>query len=325
MNGSGSPEGGDGDGTSHPQHEAQRGALRFVEANATLWQRFRSSCTRDDGRARASGLPNVLRPGDPVPRATTTERYLAMGNNEQRLIDNHLSLRWCREAIERFERRASARERARVRFDEVIYARPDLLWKLPVTPWCELRRGAVHACPRAGCDTVWVAPREYAAPLLSQAEAHRDCEHLSNPVTPWRVRSSAPSAPRLTHGLYTDCCADAEHLLWHTIRTRQMPYEYASLPSPGKQHVLLRFVEGVCEAAFDPLYDTWQFATLKISEGLPFDTGIALRLAFGNGTMCTAFRGGKCVRPPTSSPSVAARRRAVADCRAGLGVRARGA
>ena len=103
-----------------------------------------------------------------------------------------------------------------------------------------------------------------------------------------------------------------------------MPFEYAALPSPGKQHVLLRFVEGVCEAVFDPLYDTWQFATLKISEGLPFDTGIALRLTFANGTMCTAFRGGKCVRPPTSMPTAAARRRAVADCRTGLGLRARG-
>ena len=46
----------------------------------------------------------------------------------------------------------------------------------PAVPWCELKpRDGVHVCASAACDTMFVAGREYAMPLLDQARQHRDC------------------------------------------------------------------------------------------------------------------------------------------------------
>lgn len=100
--------------------------------------------------------------------------YRQIGNNEERLLLNHLGIGWCKDAVLRYEVRWG-RE-----FDLVLFARPDLLWLSPVTPWCgwdSTRKmlSMYHRGTKADSDMFYVLPRRFMNTLLNQAVLHRDC------------------------------------------------------------------------------------------------------------------------------------------------------
>jgi len=100
--------------------------------------------------------------------------YRLIGNNEERLLLNHLGIGWCKDAVLRYEVRWG-RE-----FDLVLFARPDLLWLSPVTPWCgwDSTRKMLsmrHGVMKADSDMFYVLPRRFMNTLLNQAVLHRDC------------------------------------------------------------------------------------------------------------------------------------------------------
>ena len=274
------------------QSRDDQALIRRVDADPAAWLRFRSKCVP---------TKNSTDPKTGVPAGA---RYLSVGTNEERLILNHLNSAWCRGAIERYEARVG------VAFDHVVFARPDLLWYKPVTPWCQLApAGAVHVCPRAGCDTMWVAAREHATALLDQARGHRDCTDRVSSASVWRVGRVE---------LTTGCCVDSERLLWWTVRAHGLPANLSSLPPPGVQHGVLRTVHGVCETVFDEHFERWAFAMAKVSAGIHLPTALALRREFGHGAMCT-FRNGRC--HPPSNATDEQRKRATDECRTALGAR----
>lgn len=156
----------------------------------------------------------------------------------------------------------------------VIFARPDLLWEVPITPWCQHELGSVQTCLEAACDAMWVAPRAHASYLLSQAEEHRDCASLK--TVPFYAQNK-----KRAHLFHVGCCTDSERLLWWTLQARQLPARFTLSPPGSRAGVhVLRYVDGVCETIFDARYTRWPFATKKVEEGLPYETGVALRAFF---------------------------------------------
>jgi len=184
----------------------------------------------------------------------------------------------------------------------------------PAVPWCELKpRDGVHVCASAACDTMFVAGREYAMPLLDQARQHRDC--ASGAVSLWRARGG--------RSVLTGCCTDAERLLWWTVRTYGMPSFLGSLPTPGSQHHVLRIAENACDISFDVRFERWPYAMKVVSAGLPLTTAIGLRRVFGGKAMCT-LRNGRCSRPlpdGKNETSVEDRQTFTSACREALGLR----
>ena len=110
-------------------------------------------------------------------------RFLTQGTNEERLVLNHLGQAWCRSAVQRAEARLDRR------FELVAFTRPDLVWWQPLLPWCRwpIIDRPLISCNHSGCDSAWIAPREYASVLLGQADLHRDCS--------WRLSASCCSTP----------------------------------------------------------------------------------------------------------------------------------
>ena len=273
-------------------------AVEHVQSNSSAWRAYRSTCVRElDTRNNAT-------------------RYISWGNNEERLILSHLGQQWCREAISRHE---AASGRA---FELVVFARPDIYWHAPVGPWCGrvAPKSALESAPdrpspvqpvqlciRAACDAHWSAPRESAMKLLSQAEEHQACAHYAPSTWPLARRTANAR-------VFTDCCTDAERLLWWTARTHEMPVEL-SLPAPGvTSYSMLRSVEGVCDVIFDERYRKgsmwgWQ----KEREGLPWATGAALKARFGVAAQHEANA--------TAADALLRKQRALADCHAALETR----
>ena len=74
----------------------------------------------------------------PGPACCRKAAYLLEGNNEERLIHQHLGLQWCHAAILRSEKRRAAA------FEVIVFARPDLVWWKPLPMTC------AHAPPSSG-------------------------------------------------------------------------------------------------------------------------------------------------------------------------------
>ena len=193
------------------------------------------------------GRPTVVQSAGSCCRKSA---YLNEGNNEERLIHQHLGLAWCAAAIVRYETRrhqhvshhghsddggaATARPtaagtasgsspgggghigRSNHRFEVIVFARPDLVWWQPLPAWCEWApRTRMLSCDRPGCDMVWVAPREYLGRLMGQAAIHRDCaDGRAPPHGAGRARNVR---------LIASCCSTSEWLLWYTQSSRGVP------------------------------------------------------------------------------------------------------
>lgn len=81
-----------------PRDPNQEAAVATARANSTAWRLYRSRCvdTHD-----TPGVWQATPSSVAVQRNASNTKalpYLAYGNNEERLIANHLSLSWCREA-----------------------------------------------------------------------------------------------------------------------------------------------------------------------------------------------------------------------------------
>ena len=119
--------------------------------------------------------------------------------------------------------------------------------------------------------------------------------------------------------MYTDCCSDAERLLWWTLRKheREVPVTFDLLPpgnAAGAQ--VLRYVDGVCETIFDVRYQRVGYFMNKQMEGLPVGTGKALERRFGVDELMPI------ISLPAANRTAAqedALKRAIAACRDALG------
>lgn len=95
-------------------------------------------------------------------------------NAQERLILSALGSAWCGKAIDRYESRAGQR------FDYVAFARPDLLLRKAMPPWCELQTDTAVVCGGSGADGLWIIPRQQVGPVLNRAVLHSNCNGTSN-------------------------------------------------------------------------------------------------------------------------------------------------
>ena len=244
-------------------NRANRGRIAIVPGNDTLWHRFRATpCRRAllvDGNATIA-MPNVSSaershssPATAAPGARCCRfgGYLQEGNNEARLIHQHLGLYWCGAAIERYETANAARARypsSSWRFELIVFTRPDLVWWAPVPSWCEYPWGtSMLSCDRPGCDMAWAAPRMHLDRLLRQALLHRDCTEAGPPPHgAARMRNVRDAA---------SCCATSEWLLWYAQSryagsgsgTGEIPVRRTAALEPDEGHfTLLRDSSHAC-------------------------------------------------------------------------------
>ena len=242
-----------------------------VAADPTLWRSYTASHCKRSG-------------------------YLDAGNNEERLVHQHLGLAWCRGAILRSE------ATTRTRFDVVAFTRPDLVWWTPLPTWCNVSaqwRSSMWSCDSPGCDMSWVAPRTYMERLMGQAEMHRDC---NEPHSAWhgKVRNVRSVA---------SCCSTSEWLLWYAQSARAQSSlirlgadsfspagnastagGYGEIPvtrlrafEPDRgSFSLLREASGACELALSDGYgQKKERLRLQQWHGLSVATGERLRARFG--------------------------------------------
>lgn len=168
--------------------------------------------------------------------------WLADGNNEERLILQHLAIAWCGAAIPRYEQRRGTP------FELVVLTRPDAVWWRPMVPWCEWRWWEqMVSCDAPMCDQSWLAPRRHLDRLTKQHEMHRDCPAF-------RDRRDG------RHG----CCTTSEHLLAFARVHRNATHgvqepgrlRLAPFGGPIKFMTVLRSVGTACQAALSHKMDT---------------------------------------------------------------------
>lgn len=199
-----------------------------------------------DGALHAEYRPSGACASQPKPRLLYRDRQLLL----------YLGMEWCRRAVLRHEAATG------VAFESVAFARPDLVWWEPPTPWCRReprRKGLVHA-GALGSDQAWVVPRGQMNAFLSLAARLRDCK-----------------AER--------CCGPAESVLADVARSSDLAVEdHAARNSftPQQGHLsLLRSVQGVCEAVLHPSYDGRRACAFERGAlALPITTANALRRLF---------------------------------------------
>lgn len=205
------------------------------------------------------------------------------GNNEERLVLAHLGIGWCGEAIRRYEWQGS------MRFDVVVFARPDAVWIRPVPSWCEwpwLR--SILACDGPTCDMAWVVPRAHFDRYSQQHEIHRDC-----PLPPVTNNHHDRESRHV-------CCTTSEHLLSFTrthhnathslLRSEVLPFSNYSSKFV-RSFVVLRSAKGICKTLLnhkldrtpgkEPSKQAGQYAfAQQVRHGLQVNTLVALRAVF---------------------------------------------
>lgn len=247
-------------------------SITIVPSNDTLWRSFRATPC---GFNISTGTTR---------HCCRKSGYLLDGNNEERLIHQHLGMRWCRAAIERAEARTHQR------FDVVAFARPDLVWWTPLPDWCRTPlafRNAMWSCDKPGCDMAWVASRSHMERLFGQAEAHRDCSEVRQP-TSWQRHNVRAVA---------SCCSTSEWLLWYVQSGRGAEGRAPATSLPASRHeipvwklgqlepdrgafTLLREANGTCELVLAATYPRDR-RQLQQQKGLSVATGSRIRTLFG--------------------------------------------
>ena len=170
------------------------------DADADVWRRWRSSkCQHPWGALNSTNGASM-----PRRRAVTTE---------ERLILAPLATAWCSAAIARHE---ASSGRA---FDLVAFARPDLLLRGPVAPWCEWNWGhpaTAAVCGASGSDGVWLVQRSLAHHLMHRAEVHAACgttRALLAGLQTMRIDKRNPDGFGGGASAHSSCCGGAEALL----------------------------------------------------------------------------------------------------------------
>ena len=172
LNGSGSYSAGDpvvGDCAAPPYCVAQ--------ASPDAWRAFRmAACVCHTGLELRTSKPHTVgyshtcapRLGQNAPDVEAAPGYKGSccsgrrSADEERLLLQALSVRWCAGAVERYEAQQATR------FSLVVFTRPDLVWWQPFKPWCSWPQGAVLTCESPGCDVAWAAPRAHLARMGRQ-------------------------------------------------------------------------------------------------------------------------------------------------------------
>ena len=234
----------------------------IVRADETLWRGYRATpCPR--GNSSSSSKNNTAGGA----RCCRRSGYLEQGNNEERLIHQHLGLAWCAGAIRRHEaarsaahpRHATVGRESRIgavgdsssmfasslvhvaggssqsvsaplwRFDVIVFSRPDLIWWAPLPAHCDFPwRTEMLSCDKPGCDMAWVAPRAHMGRLMAQARLHRDCADAGPPP---HGAGRARDVRRIA-----SCCATSEWLLWYAQSARAAPAAHAALSAHASEH-----------------------------------------------------------------------------------------
>ena len=271
----------DGNGAPAEPEGTSRQEL-VVAPNAEVWSQYRARSCSVNVTVNATVQPCCNR-----------EPYLDQANNEERLLLHHLSLLWCRGAIERYEAAAGAA------FDLVVFSRPDLVWWKPIIPWCAWpSERSMLACTDPGCDMAYVAPRLHMERLFTTALQHRDCASTSFRT---RVESCCGASEFLTRharrafGNQSAIPVTAEYSRFLVVRDSES-IESARLATVSP----LRFVQSVCELAFDYAFAHSQLNISAVvnrhtkdahlylpRRGLPIATIVNLRLVLNqNATEC---------------------------------------
>jgi hypothetical protein len=172
----------------------------------------------------------------------------ASDNGEQRVVLQTLALRWCADAMERFERADEEQGHggagATRRFELVAYARPDLYLHAPVHPWCAwTEQTAFWSCsdfrkapgstqlPGSHSDALWASRRGPFALFARQATLHRDCS-CSSVMAEQQRAGNRHKMPQ--------CCGGGEALI------RYAQEAYAKLPTAAPEQTLERADEMGC-------------------------------------------------------------------------------
>ena len=225
-------------GSGAPSHATScHSRICIEQADSALWRTYRiRACmvtatnvtSRAVTNARASGAAAQVQSC-----CCDSGAFAQDGNNEERLLNNHLGIGWCRSAIEQYEHSRASR------FDLVLYARPDIFWWSPMLPWCAWRSAdKMLRCGVKGCDFVWVAPRRHLTALTRQHEVHRDCTSCGD------------------HHWKGSCCTTSEHLLTYSASgIPSAPPQLSSRLSAGKYFHALRRTSGACEFSLSRILD----------------------------------------------------------------------
>ena len=265
--------------TSFHRHR-ETSAANLQAALAQPWLRAKTAeAVVINGSGASFGEGNGMQPSRVVPsndsmwskfRATKCKSsYLKVGNNEERLILQHLGIAWCGHAIPRYEAKVGRQ------FDLLVYTRPDLVWWKPIVPWCVWRwEHQMLACNAPGCDMAWVAPRASMPRLMNQLEYHRDCfergccstsEHLL-----WYVQSSASGG----ESIYVN------HSMSHFLVQKDSESGPTAIRRAGRQSVsLLRSVNKVCRQAFDYAFNESANVNRHVKDAFKFIPSRGLPLA----------------------------------------------
>ena len=207
-----------------------------VQPSTSAWTAYRTRACSADALARRNASGESATANCCAPQ----NKFIATGNNEERLLLSHLAIGWCGESIPRYERARA------MSFDLVVYTRPDAVWMTPVTPWCKWAWDAqMIMCDGPACDMAWMVPRAHFERFARQHEMHRDC----------------PARPN-TRGRHI-CCTTSEHLLTfartHRNATHLLPpsgqvrMSAAASGHSLKSITVLRSVRGVCEIVMNPV------------------------------------------------------------------------
>jgi len=281
--------------------------VTVVSANESAWKSFMPrACSAHASSSNAHGSRDSARDG--TRSCCRKASYLLEGNNEERLIHQHLGMSWCINAILRSE------ARRRVGYELLVFTRPDLVWWRPLPMTCELAtlaRTTMLSCDLPGCDMVWIAPRKYMERLLGQAKMHRDCADSGPPP---HGAARARNVRRVA-----SCCSTSEWLLWYAQSYRasnaaskntskyveggelglgeiegEIPIKRLRElePDRGGAFSLLREANGACELALAPNYLKDRYR-LQQWHGLSVATGTRLRQRFLASSAATEGEGSK--------------------------------
>ena len=225
-------------GSGAPSHATScRSRICIEQADSALWRSYRVRACMATATNVTSGATTNTHASGAVAEVQScccdSGAFAQDGNNEERLLNNHLGIGWCRASIEQWEHSRAAR------FDLVLYARPDIFWWSPMLPWCAWRSmDTMLRCEQKGCDFVWVAPRRYLTELTRQHKVHRDCTSCGG----YHWKGS--------------CCTTSEHLLTYSARgipsTRP---QLSSRLSAGKYFHAMRRTSGACEFLLSRILD----------------------------------------------------------------------
>ena len=178
-----------------------------------------------------------------------------------------LSAAWCGAAIARHEHRVQRN------FNFVAFARPDLLFQVPVPPLCTWPYiDKVLACTfMGGSDGFWAAPRQYADQLFGVISDFSKC-HDASPRYQC-AKPHDPSTPMLSgcsqkagSGSIPSCCGPGEFLLIQGLmHPTKLPVNPLGCSGPLRKYLNVNIRSSVvqdgalqgkhtCEMAMSPFY-----------------------------------------------------------------------